>query len=256
MGLLPVLAEGEFGWAPTKEFQENVMKRSIWFPVIMLTVFAAGAAAQMPSAPMPSAPAPAGKSEESVPSSVGPAKIAVIAFQVAVTQTNEFQRAFADVQKKFLPKRASLKTMSDQIESLTKELQATDSKLTDDQKATKARDLDEKKKQYERDQQDDQSDFTQAMQDIFQQTASKVYDVLSSYAQEHGYTLVLDVAANSQQNPVMFVGSPSMDITREITAAYNVKSGVPPPPPAATAAPGAPAPKSPAARPGTKPPPK
>jgi outer membrane protein len=249
MGLLTVPTEGDFGWAPTKEFQENVMKRSIWFPVIMLTAFTAGAAAQMPAASMPSAPAPAGKSEEAVPSSVGPAKIAVIAFQVAVTQTNEFQRAFADVQKKFLPKRASLKTMSDQIDSLTKELQATGSKLSEQEQADKARDLDEKKKQYEREQQDDQTDFTQAMQDIFQQTATKVYDVLSSYAQEHGYTLVLDVA-NSQQNPVMFVGSPSMDITKEITAAYNVKSGVPPPP----ATPAAPSPKAPAARPGTKPP--
>ena len=33
-------------------------------------------------------------------SSDGPPKIAVIAFQGAVTQTNEFQRNFADLQKK------------------------------------------------------------------------------------------------------------------------------------------------------------
>ena len=34
-------------------------------------------------------------------------KIAVIAFQAAVTQTNEFQRNFADLQKKYEPKRAT-----------------------------------------------------------------------------------------------------------------------------------------------------
>ncbi len=228
------------------------MKCSIWFPVILITAIAAGAAAQVPAAPMPSAPSPADTSEAAVPTSVGPARIAVIAFQVTVTSTNEFQRAFLDVQKKFTPKQQLLKTMSAQIDSLTKELQATDSKLTDEQKAAKARDLDDKKKQYDREQQDDQSDFTQQMQELFQQTASKVEDVLTDYAPKHGFTLVLDVD-NSQENPVMYVGSPGMDITREVIAAYNVKSGVPPPPPAATPA-GQQAPKAPAAKPGNKPP--
>ena len=39
----------------------------------------------------------------------GPAKIAVIAFQAAVAQTNEGQRNFADLQKKFGPKREQLR---------------------------------------------------------------------------------------------------------------------------------------------------
>jgi len=229
------------------------MKRWIWLPVIILTAFTAGAAAQVPAAPMPSAPAPAGQSPASVPTSVGPAKIAVIAFQVAVTKSNEFQRAFADLQTKFQPKRDALKTLNDQIDSLTKELQATDSKLTDAEKAAKARQLDEKKKQFDRDQEDDQNDFSQQMQELFQATGAKIYDVLSTYAQQHGYTLVLDVA-NSQQNPVMYA-LPTMDITNEVIAAYNTKSGVPAPA-AAPRAPGAQTPRAPAAKPGTKPPPK
>ncbi|MFZ0394831.1 MAG: OmpH family outer membrane protein [Terracidiphilus sp.] len=252
MGLLAAEAEGETEEGSMKEFQENAMRRSIWFPVIMIAAMTAGAAAQMPSAPMPSAPAPAGKSEAAVPSSVGPARIAVIAFQVAVTQTNEFQRAFTDLQKKYMPKRTALKALSDQVDSLTKELQATDSKLTDQQKAAKAQQLDEQKKQFDREQQEDQTDFQQEMQELYQTTGSKVYDVLSSYAQERGYTLVLDVA-NSQQNPVMFA-LPTMDITKEVVAAYNTKSGIPPPPAATPGAPGTQAPKAPAARPGTRPP--
>lgn len=229
------------------------MKCSNWFPVILITAVTA-AAAQMPSAPMPSAPAPADRSEAGVPTSVGPAKIGVIAFQAAVTSTNEFQRSFLDIQKKFTPKRQVLKTMSDQIDSLTKELEATDSKLTEQQKAARAHELDDKKKQFEREQQDDQTDFTQQMQDLFQQTASKVEDVLTAYAQQHGYTVVLDVGS-SQDNPVMYVGSPSMNLTQEVVAAYNQKSGVPPPAPSAeTPARGPQAPKAPAAKPGSKPP--
>lgn len=165
-----------------------------------------------------------------MPSSVGPAKIAVIAFQVAVAQTNEFQRAFLEVQKKFDPKRQALKALSDEIDTLTKQLQT--STLTDQEKASKARTLDEKKKQFDREQQDDQNDFQQATQELYSGTASKVFDVLSSYAQQHGYTLVLDIA--SQQTPVMYA-LPETDITKEIIALYNTRSGVPPPPAAAPA---------------------
>lgn len=172
-----------------------------------------------------------------MPSSVGPAKIAVIAFQVAVAQTNEFQRAFLEVQKKFDPKRQALKALSDDIDTLTKQLQTQPSTLTEQEQATKARTLDEKKKQFDREQQDDQNDFQQATQELYSGTASKVFDVLSSYAQQHGYTLVLDIA--SQQTPVMYA-LPETDITKEIIALYNTKSGVPPPPAAAPAPVGTP----------------
>ncbi len=51
----------------------------------------------------------------------GPPKIAVIGFQEAVARTNDFQRKFADLQKKYDPKREQLKTLSDEIASLQKE---------------------------------------------------------------------------------------------------------------------------------------
>ena len=227
-----------------RSFKENAMKRSIWCPIVLVTALTAAGAAQ--SLPIPSAPAPAGSSAADVPTSVGPARIAVVAFQVAVTSTNEFQRAFADLQKKYEPKRQALKTLSDQIDSLTKELQATDSKLTDQEKAAKAEQLDDKKKQFDREQQEDQSDFSQEVQELFQTTGAKVYDVLTSYAQKNGYTLVLDIA--SQQNPVMYA-QPTPNITKEIVAEYNEKSGVPPPTPAAAA----PARVTPGAKPAAKP---
>ena len=51
--------------------------------------------------------------------------MAVIAFQVAVAQTNEGQRYFADLQKKYEPQRAAAEeSLSDEINSLDQELQA------------------------------------------------------------------------------------------------------------------------------------
>jgi outer membrane protein len=195
-----------------------------------------GAAAQTPAETAGAANTPA--STTAAPSSP---KIAVIAFQVAVGQTNEFQRNFADLQKKYDPKRQQLKTLSDEVDNLTKQLQTQGDKLSDAERATRAKQIDDKKKQLQRDGEDASNDFQNEMQEMYQGLASKVYDVLSTYAQQHGYTLVLDVA--QQQTPVLYAVD-STNITKPIIDAYNTKSGVPAPPaqPGGAAAPAAPAP--------------
>ncbi len=75
----------------------------------------------------------------------GPLRIAVVSFQDVVTQTNEFQRNFADLQKKYDPKRQQLKTLGDEIETLTKQLDTQGASLSDAERATRARTIDEKK---------------------------------------------------------------------------------------------------------------
>jgi outer membrane protein len=157
----------------------------------------------------------------------GQAKVAVIAFQAAVTQTNEFQRNFADLQKKYEPKRQELKTLSDSIEALQKTLQTQSTTLNDETREKDAREIGEKQKQLQRDQEDDQNNFQQDMQDTFNGVAAKVGDVLIAYAQEHGYTLVLD--GGDQQTQMVLYASPATDISKAVLDAYNAKSGVPAP---------------------------
>src|SRR5580704_251186 len=174
----------------------------------------------------------------------GPTRIAVVSFQDVVTQTNEFQRNFADLQKKYDPKRQQLKTMGDEIDTLTKQLDAQGATLSDAERATRARTIDEKKKQAQRLADDAQKDFQDEMQQLFNSTATKVGDVLIDYAKQKGYTLVLD-GGEQQQGPFVLYTVPSTDISKAIVDAYNVKSGVPAP----TSLPAAPAPG-----PATKPP--
>jgi len=196
------------------------MKRSLVFAALLASGFALGAPAQTP-------PAPAAPAE--------PAKIAVIAFQTAVGQTNEGQRAFADLQTKFEPKRQQLKALSDEIDTLAKQLQTQGDSLSDAVRASRAKTIDDKKKQLDRSSEDARNDYQGAVQELYTSLASKVYDVLASYSQQHGYTLVLDMGA--QQGVVLFA-SPATDITKPVLDAYNLKSGVPAPPaqPAAPAA--------------------
>ncbi|MGA3264142.1 MAG: OmpH family outer membrane protein [Terracidiphilus sp.] len=176
----------------------------------------------------------------------GPAKIAVIAFQVAVGQTNEGLRNFADLEKKYAPREEQLKALNDDIENLTKQLQAQGDKLSDAERASRAKIIDEKKKKLDRDSEDARNDFQTEMSDLYNALASKVYDVMSNYAQQQGYTLVLDVA--QQQSPVLYA-TESTNITKAVIEAYNLKSGVPPPPsqPASAAPKTAPQPAKPPA---------
>ena len=211
------------------------MKRSIALVLTLASGIALSAAAQTAPA---AAAAPA----------AGPVKVAVIAFQAAVGQTNEFQRDFADLQKKYEPKRTQLKTMADEIDGLEKQLQAGADKLTDADRAAKTRSIDDKKKEAQRFAEDAQKDLSDEMNEVYNKIASKVYDVLATYAQQQGFTLVVDGSGSQQQAPVVLYASPSTDISKAVVDAYNVKSGVPAPPPQPESAPAPkPAVKAPAA---------
>ncbi len=215
------------------------MKRTFALVLTLASGLALSAAAQtLPAPAAPAAPAPA-----------GPAKVAVIAFQAAVGQTNEFQRDFADLQKKYEPKRTQLKTMADEIDGLEKKLQAQGTSLSETARAEQTRIVDDKKKQAQRFAEDAQNDLTGEMNEVYNKIASKVYDVLAGYAQQQGYTLVVDGSGSQQQAPVVLYASPSTDISKAIVDAYNLKSGVPAPPaqPEAAPAPKPAAPKPPAA---------
>ena len=222
------------------------MKRSLALATLLASGFALSAAQLTPAIAQTKPATAAAPTAPAAPA--GPSKIAVIEFQAAVAQTNEGQRNFADLQKKYQPRENALKTRNDEIDSLTKQLQAQGATLSEAARATQARTIDEKKKKLDRDAEDLRNEGTQEIQQMYNTLASKVYDVLASYAEQQGYTLVLD--ASQQENPILF-HMPSTDITKPVIDAYNVKSGVPAPPPQPASAPAAKpaAPKAPAAPP-------
>jgi hypothetical protein len=123
---------------------------------------------------------------------------------VAVAQTNEGQRNFADLQKKYDPKRQQLKTLSDEIDNLTKQLQAQGDKLSPAEQPAAPRSSTTRRSRPSAMLEDAQNDFQQEMQEMNNGLASKVYDVLVSYAQQQGFTLVLDVSSSSSRRSRCF----------------------------------------------------
>jgi outer membrane protein len=166
--------------------------------------------------------------------------IVTVSFNAAVLQTAEAQQQLSALQTKYAPRQAQLKTLSDQVGELQKQLQAASDKLSDTERASREQSLGIKEKQLQRDSEDYKTDSQTDSQQVFQGVAQKMFTFLQTYAQQHGYSMIVE--RGSDAAPVVWYVAGNLDITDALVKAYNAQSGV-----AAPAATGAakPAPASP-----------
>jgi Skp family chaperone for outer membrane proteins len=198
--------------------------------LVFATALAAGLAttnliAQAPAA----AAAPAAVAPQAIP-----AKVAIVAFEQAVVATNEGQRSVAEVQKKYEPKKSQIESQGAEVDSLKKQLQALPASAPDDQRASLIKNIDTKDKALQRDAEDAQNAYQSDLQEAYGKVAQKVGATAVKYAQDNGFTLMLNVGGQQQANPVLWFAQPT-DITQAVINAYNVSSGVTAPPPSAPA---------------------
>jgi Skp family chaperone for outer membrane proteins len=220
---------------------------------VLVSALGAGlmtAAGQTPASTAP-APQPAAADVAVTPQAI-PAKIALIAFEQAVFATNEGQRTVQDVQDKYKPKKAQIDTLSQEVDSLKKQLQSAPATVTDEERATRLKNIDTKEKQLNRDAEDAQTAYNADLQEAYGKVAAKVSVTLKDYVAKNGFTLLLDVS--NQQSNVMWA-VPSTDVTQAVVTAYNTSSGVAAPVPSAPSAPSAARPR-PTTTPHTTPTPK
>lgn len=209
------------------------MKRSLSLACMLASTLGAGALAQSPAEP-PSAPGtstPGATASSSVPS-----KIAVIQFEGVVAQTNEGQRAFAELNAKYQPRQQQIQQQSQEIDTLKKQLQSAGETLSEADRQLRLRTIDDKEKALQRSVEDARNDFSTEMNEKFSAIAQKVAAVMAKYAQDNGYTLVLDAGSAQSQSPILWAAQ-STNISEAIVQAYNKQSGVPPQPASAPAAP-------------------
>jgi outer membrane protein len=198
-----------------------------------------------------------------------PAKIGIIHVQNAIISTRDGQKAVAELQTRFTPKKQQLDKSQADIQALQDQLKRGSNTMSEDARTKLIREIDDKTKRLQRDTEDAQAEFDQEQGKVMQQVGSKLMAVLDKYAKENAFAVILDVS--SQATPVLWAAN-GVDITKEIIDLYDkapataapASSGTPAPSGAAAApapAPPAPAankPAAPAARPATpapKPPP-
>jgi outer membrane protein len=200
--------------------------------LLLATALATGLAVPSLSAQTAATPPAAAASKAAAPEAI-PAKVAIIAFQQVVVATNEGQRSIADIQKKYEPQKAKINTEAADVDSLKKQVQSLPATTPDEERARRLRTIDEKEKQLNRDAEDAQNAYNADLQEAFGKVAQKVGAEAVKYAQENGFTMIINVDANQQApNPIMW-WQPTTDISQAVVNAYNTASGVSAPPPSA-----------------------
>lgn len=184
------------------------------------------------------------------------AKIGVMNIQQAIFATAEGKNALADLQKKYQPRQQDLQRQQEEIQNLQDQLQRQQTTLSDAERMRLGRELAEKQKLFERAREDTQSDVQEDRQDVIARVGQKMVQIISDYAKQNGYSLVLDAQipiygsnqGSEAQIPIYFA-SDDVNISEEIVKRYDVAF-----PAASSATPGAAKPSGGAATPNPKPP--
>ncbi len=201
-------------------------------PLVFATALATGlamstvAAQTHAQAAAPSAPAAA-----AAPQAI-PAKVAIIAFEQAVIATNEGQKAVADIQKKYEPKKNAIDAQNKEVDSLKAQLQALPASASDDERASRLKVIDKKEKDLQHDAETAQTDYQSDLQEAYGKVAQKVGGTAVNYAKTHGFTLLLNVGGQQQANPILWFPE-EIDVTQAVINEYNKVSGIAAPPPSA-----------------------
>jgi outer membrane protein len=151
---------------------------------------------------------------QSAPAS--PGKVGVINIQEAIASTAEGKKAFADLQKKYAPRQQELQRLQQEIQSIQDQLSKQQATLSDEEQRRLSRELEDKQKILKRSTEDANADFSSDRDDAIRRIGQKMVRVISDYAQQNGYSLIVDDA----QIPVYYA-SKDIDLTQEIVKRYD-----------------------------------
>lgn len=175
---------------------------------------------------------PAAPSASTTPSTIvtgGGNKVGTINVEQAIFATNEGQRDFQALNKKLEPKQTELKSLSDEVDGLKKQLSAQGDKLSADARANLVKQVEQKQKSLERAVQDARDDAQNQQNEIAQRILQKMAPMLVKYAGDNGFGIIFDTSNPWPNGPVLWAGN-SMDITKAVVDNYNTQSGVAAPP--------------------------
>ncbi len=153
-----------------------------------------------------------------------PSKVGIIHIQNALIQTKDGQKAAAELEAKFSPKRQEFEKKQQELSQMEAQYRQGANTMSEEAKQKLARDVDAKRKALQRDADDAQAELEQDQNRVLQQLGQKMMGVVNKYAKDNGYTLILDVS--SPQTPVVYFAN-GIDITTDIIQAYDKANPAP-----------------------------
>jgi len=168
-------------------------------------------------------------------------KIAIVDIRAALLSTSEGKQMAAEMQSQFAAKQADLENTRKQLDDIKTRLETGARTLSDEERARLERQGQRTQATLQRKQDEYQAEFNDAQQDAIEKLGRKMGEVISRYARENGYMMVMDAQVCN------IYCSNQLDITQDIIRLYDQAYPV-----KGAAAPGTPKPAP--SRPATQPP--
>jgi Skp family chaperone for outer membrane proteins len=189
----------------------------IFVIVAVLAIVAASVSAQTRPAATPAAPA-ASQTTVAVPDS----KIAMIysdAFMDPKTGIAKFSSLLNTLNREFQPRQTELQGLQTRINTLTKEINDTQSVADPNTIRQKRDQLDQLNTEYKRKGEDAEAAYNKRRQDIFTPLQQDIGKALEAFAKARGITVIVD----GSQVPLVYAAD-SIDITRAFINEFNSKN--------------------------------
>jgi len=190
------------------------LKKNVAAIPALLCCAAALACAEPQTAPAPAAAPPAHQAL----SGPAPTKIAIINIQAAILSTKDGQKALAEVQAKFSPRKTELDKKHTDIEALQEQLRKGSATMSDDAKERLNKDIEAGTKDMNRKAQDLNDDLEADQGRIMQELGGKMMKIVEEYATQNGFAVVLDVS--NPQTDVLWAAAATA-ITPDIIRLYD-----------------------------------
>ena len=194
------------------------MKIVRYFTVVaLLTMFAVSASAQQKPA-TPATSSAASQATVAIPDS----KIAMIysdAFMDPKTGIAKFNSLLSTLNREFQPRQTELQGLQTRINTLTKEINDTQSVADPNTIRQKREQLDQLNIEFKRKGEDAENAYNKRRQDIFLPLQQEIGKALEAFAKSRGITVIVD----GSQVPLVYAAD-SLDITRAFINEFNSKN--------------------------------
>lgn len=179
-------------------------------------------------------------------SALAQSKVGTINIQQAIVSTKDGQKAAAELQTRFEPRRKQIEQANAAVQALQEQYKKLGTVGSEEAKRKLQSDIEMKSKSLQRESEDAQAEFDQEQQKVLNELGGRIMQVINKYATDNGFSMILDIS--SPQTPVIWASN-TLDITNEVIKLYDANAPSTVTPPAATKSA---APKTPAAPAPTK----
>src|SRR5271154_944306 len=121
-----------------------------------------------------------------------PMKVGVVDFRTAIASTGEGRQVSGELQSQFSARQAEVEGHSKAMGDIQTRGRTADRTISDEERPRLQRQYQRLQQQLQRKQEEFQQDLNDAQEDAFKRMRAKMQEVVTRYARENGYAVVMD----------------------------------------------------------------